>query len=183
MSSPFDSYSKEEIGNLKEKYYELEKLCLNTRDSKIIDKIIKEHKNCITSDLCINCELVEDYKYSNPGMKYPWMLLAQNKNLKYAQHKILYKLTFEWQGMNDDYIFNILENKNLDSNTRKLIIDHQDFMVGNGNGDSVPNLFEMLLTRPDFTKSELKLFLKDAEAWNYYDDLKQMFDDKFGAEK
>jgi hypothetical protein len=186
MSSPFDSYSKEEIGNLKEKYYELEKLCLNTRDSKIIDKIIKEHKNCITSDLCINCELVEDYKYSNPGMKYPWMLLAQNENLTIKQITTIYNKSFEWQGMTFDFIFKLLDCNKLDKSKRNLILSHL-VELGFEEWELAEEIFEEILNHPDFTKRELETFLSDFENnWgdmSVCEDLKQMFDDKFGAEK
>ncbi len=180
-SSPFDSHSSKELEKLKAKYYELAELCLNSTDSKVIDKIIKEHSKCITAETCETCLLIEDTKYSNPDFEYPWLILARNKYLSYMQHHKLYSLCCEWQEMNDGYIWNLISNSNLESKTRQLIIEHQEFMVGNGNGDRIPELYEEMLNHPNFTQKDLKNFL--GNGWDFDEELNQMYENKYGSKE
>jgi hypothetical protein len=178
-SSPFDSHSSKELEKLKAKYYELAELCLNSTDSKVIDKIIKEHSKCITAETCETCLLIEDTKYSNPDFEYPWLILARNKYLSYMQHHKLYSLCCEWQEMNDGYIWNLISNS--ESKTRQLIIEHQEFMVGNGNGDRIPELYEEMLNHPNFTQKDLKNFL--GNGWDFDEELNQMYENKYGSKE
>jgi hypothetical protein len=180
-SSPFDSYSTEELEKLKAKYYELEELCINSTDSKVIDKIIQEHSKCITAETCETCLLIEDTKYSNPDFEYPWLILARNKYLSYKQHHKLYFMCITWQEMTDSYIMNLILNSNLEAKTRQLIIEHPEFMVGHGNGHLLPELYEEMLNHPDFTQKDLKKFLDGG--WDFTEELNQMYEKKYGSKE
>ena len=182
-SSPFDSYSTEELEKLKAKCYELKELCINSTDLKVIDKIIKEHSKCITAEICEVCHFLED-DISNPDFDHPWLMLGTNKFLSYKQHSKLYSLCLGfWQGMANEYIFNLILHSNLKTETRQLVVEHHQSMVGSGYGDLIPELYEKMLNHPDFTQKDLKKFIDNGWEYVYAEELNQMYEKKYGSKE
>jgi len=168
---------------LKKQYFELANLCISENNLETLDKIISNHRKCLAEYTCEICKFIQDWKYSNPEIEYPWLLLAQNPIMTYQLHEKLYSLTFNWQNMSDNYVMKLIKNSNLDIKTRSIFINHLEFIVGHGNSDLVPYIYKQMLQHPKFLREELELFLEQAKEYNFYKELYEMYRDKFLKEE
>lgn len=180
-SNSFDEYISSQLDEIIKQYYDLKYLCLHSVDLKELSQIIETHTKCIIEDLCMICEIAES---KIPNSMYPWLLLAQNPNMNFKLHEKLFSLIGAWQGMQSDYLFNLLENPKLDKKTRKIILEDTNLLVRQGvHEEDILQFFNKMLHHKSFQQDELHQFLIESDEYQFFDEMTKLFKLKFPKEE
>lgn len=169
----FASDNDLQIDGIKKQAIELINISVNSADTKVLHKIIQDHTKCIKeANLCELCE----YIYDETEFDFPILTLARNPNLTFMEHYQCYLSMFDWQGLENDYIENLLLNPRLDKQTRELIIEHFTQLL---KFEMMPDIFQDILDHPDFKKSEIEFLLAKLNGEIFSKDIQLMYQSKF----
>lgn len=139
---------------------ELLVLAATSTSKKEIDRIIKDHSGCISSEECNRCKIISENAYES--VVYA---LAENPNLDAKQQKKVLDLA-----VNDQIVMHSLVRNPQASPETKSFLTQGEFWY-ELDDDAVTRIIEDMESNPSFTDSEIaefRAFFEDA--WGYGQD-------------
>jgi hypothetical protein len=132
-----------------------------TEDS--IFKILDQHEECFSADLCSICEYLDEESLGNVLIH-----VARNISITKEVQKRVLSESFKWQGAEIGVMLSLARNPALDSEVRPSLL-HAEIWYGFGYGhELISDLIEAAAGNPNFPEDEIDEFEDEcAEGYDY----------------
>jgi hypothetical protein len=126
-------------------------------------KILDEHVDCFSADLCAICSYLEEESLGDV-----LLLMARNPSITKDVQKRILDESFKWQGAEIGVMLSLARNPALDSEIRPSLL-HAEIWYGFGYGhELISDLIEAAAGNPNFPEDEIDLFEDEcAEDYDY----------------
>ena len=126
-------------------------------------KILDEHVDCFSADLCPICSYLEEESLGDV-----LRLMARNPSITKDVQKRILDESFNWQGAEIGVMLSLARNPALDSEVRPSLL-HAEIWYGFGYGhELISDLIEAAAGNPNFPEDEIDLFEDEcAEDYDY----------------
>jgi hypothetical protein len=126
-------------------------------------KILDEHVDCFSADLCPICSYLEEESLGDV-----LRLMARNPSITKDVQKRILDESFNWQGAEIGVMLSLARNPALDSEIRPSLL-HAEIWYGFGYGhELISDLIEAAAGNPNFPEEEIDEFENEcAEDYDY----------------